>query len=328
MQVPREFESLNLRQTSNPGCPGFYLIKSMEYVLFAFLALFASAGNTIFNRLGANHASALTNATVKSFFIVIACFLITLVLGHASTLYSLGAEDWLWIGLVGVLTAVDWFFYFLAIKRTNLETFTNFIAAGLLFLSNSLFMIFTFMSVTNGGKPLNVTLYAIGLVCLLVSILFVIYNKKMNKSAKAMWIVFATVSTVAYAFLLLIVKLKLAHVPSDVISFHQMCICFVAMAVPSLISKNIKELGKIRFIDHVYIFIGAVFNALLTIFRYTALSYANSIPAIVNVIIGLDFIVVSFATVFFFKAKNKVQLSIAVSLVFAGMILNLLAGLI
>ena len=107
-----------------------------------------------------------------------------------------------------------------------------------------------------------------------------------------------------------------------------MCICFVAMAIPFLFTKNFKELGKIRLVDHVYIFVGAIFNALLTIFRYTALSYTNSIPAIVNVIVGLDFIIVSFATVLFFKAHNKVQLSIAVSLVFAGMILNLLAGLI
>ena len=300
----------------------------MEYILFSFLALFASSGNTIFNRLGANHASALTNATVKSFFIVIACFLISLVLGHVPSLYSLSGGDWLWIFIVGGLTAIDWIFYFLAIKRTNLETFTNFVAAGSLFLSNSLFMIFTFLSVTNGGKPLNVSLYVIGLVCLIISIIFVINNKKINPSTKVMWIIFAIISTASYAVLLLIVKLKLSHVPSDVISFHQMTICFVIMGIASLITKNIKELGKIRLIDHVYIFIGAIFNALLTIFRYTAYSYSNSIPAIVNVIVGLDFIIVSFATVFFFKAHNKKELSIAVSLVFAGMILNLLAGLI
>ena len=328
MQVPREFESLNLRQTLNPGLPGFSLIKTMEYILFAFLALFASAGNTIFNRLGANHASALTNATVKSFFIVIACFLISLVLGHVPSLYNLSGENWLWIGLVGVLTAIDWFFYFLAIKRTKLEAFSNYVAARVLFLSNALFMIFTFSSVTNGGKPLNIVLYSIGLVLILISILFVINNKKINKSTKSLWIVFAAISTLAFAFLLVIVKLKLTHVPSDVISYHQMCICFVAMAVASLITKNIKELGQIRFIDHVYIFIGAVFNALLTIFRYTAFSYANSIPAIVNVIIGLDFIVVSFGTIIFFKTKNKVEIAIAASLVFVGMVLNTLAGLI
>ncbi len=124
----------------------------MEYILFASLALLASAGNTIFNRLGSNHASALINATVKSFFIVIACFLIVLGFGHINVLYDLPLEKWLWIILVGVLTSIDWFFYFLAIKKSHLEAFAPFCAAGTLFISNALFSIFTFSLVTNGGK--------------------------------------------------------------------------------------------------------------------------------------------------------------------------------
>ena len=300
----------------------------MEFILYSFLALLASAGNTIFNRLGANRASALTNATVKSFFIVITCFIICIIHGHLPVLYDLHGEDWIWIGLVGVFTAANWFLYFLAIKRTHLETFTNFIAADFLFLSNLLFLIFTFGAVTNGGKPLNIALYVIGLVSVLIAIVYIVKNKKLNPNKKAMWLVYAAFSCVLYAVSVLIVKLKLSHLPTDVISYHQMMFCFGSMLIASLVTKNIKQIVHIHWRDLIYIFLGAVFNALLTILRYSALTEPNSIPAIVNVIIGLDFIVVSFATVFFFKAKNKVQLSIAVSLVFAGMILNLLAGLI
>lgn len=329
MQVPREFESLNLRPNVKPWIPGvFFLKNNMEYILYAFLALLASAGNTIFNRLGANRASALTNATVKSFFIVITCFFFCLIQGNLPVLYDLRGEDWIWIAVVGVFTAANWFLYFLAIKRTHLETFTNFNAAGFLFLSNLLFLIFTFGAVTNGGKPLNIALYVIGLVSVLIAIVYIVTNKKLNPNMKTMWLVYAAFSCVFYAVLVLIVKLKLSHLPTDVISFHQMMVCFCLMLIASLVSKNIKQIVHIHWRDLIYIFLGAIFNALLTIFRYSALTEPNSIPAIVNVIIGLDFIIVSFATVFFFKAKNKVQLSIAVSLVFVGMILNLLAGLI
>ena len=300
----------------------------MEYILYAFLALLASAGNTIFNRLGANRASALTNATVKSFFIVITCFLICLIHGNLPVLYDLSGEDWIWIAVIGVFTAANWFLYFLAIKRTHLETFTNFNAADFLFLSNLLFLIFTFDAVTNGGKPLNIALYVIGLVSVLIGIIYIVRNKKLNPNTKAMWLVYAAFSCAFYATLVLIVKLKLSHLPTDIISFHQMMVCFGLMFIASIATKNIKEIIHIHWRELIYIFLGAFCNALLTIFRYTALAESNSIPAIVNIIIGLDFIIVSFATVFFFKAKNKVQLSIAVSLVFAGMILNLLAGLI
>ena len=300
----------------------------MEYILFAFLALFASVGNTIFNRLGANHASALTNATLKSFFIVIACFIIAACFGHIPTLYSLSLEQWLWILLIGLLTAVDWFFYFLAIKKSHLEAFAPFCAAGILFVSNSLFSIFTFMSVTNGGKPLNVVLYFLGIASLLGSLIFIVLNKKINPKTKLLWVLYATFSVVSFAFVLLIAKLKLTSVPSDVISYHQMTIVFLIMLVSSVSSKGIKEIVHIRRIDHLFIFTGAVFNALMMVFRYNALSYPNSIPAIVTVIIGLDFVLVSIGTVLFFKEKNKLQLGVIIALVATGMVLNVLAGLI
>ncbi len=300
----------------------------MEYILFAFLALLASAGNTVFNRLGANRAGALTNAVVKSFFIMIACLIICLALGHAKDLYNIELTQWTWIIIVGLLTSVDWLFYFLAIKKSHLEAFAPFCAAGILFFSNSLFSIFMFMSVTNGGKPVNIVLYFLGLACLLGSLLFIIFNKKINPAGKWLWVLFATISTVSFAFVLLIAKMKLSNIPSDVISFHQISIVFIVMAFASVFTGSMKEIIKIRWIDHLFIFVGAIFNALMMVFRYNAFSYDNCIPAIVNVIIGLDFIIVSLGTVLFFKEKNKLSLLILIIMVAAGMTLNVLAGLI
>ena len=300
----------------------------MEYVLFAFFALLASAGNTIFNRLGANHVSALTNSTIKSFFIVIACFLISLVFGHVPTLYSLSSEQWLWILLIGVLTCFDWFFYFLAIKRSHLEAFAPFCASGILFFANTIFSIFTFSIVTNGGKPLNVVLYFVGLAFLLASLIFILLNKKINPSSKKLWVVYASISTITFAFVLLVVKLKLSDVPPDVISFHQMTFVFFVMFIASMFSKGYKEVKEIKWLDHLYIFLGAICNALLMVNRYQAFSYANSVPAIINVIIGLDFVLVTIVTIIFFKAKNKLPITIMIVLVVIGMVLDVVAGLI
>lgn len=300
----------------------------MEYILFAFLALLASSGNIIFNKLGANKASAITNAVLKSFFMVIACFFICLALGHVSTLYSLSKEQWLWLSLVGVLMAINWLFYFLAIKRSHLEAFAPFISAGTLFFANTLFIIFTYALVTNGGKPTNVALYFVGLALLLVALIYTVFNKKINPKAKLLWAMFALVSVIAFAFVLLIVKTKLSDLPSDVVSFHQTSILFVVMFITSLFTKSIKEVVTIKWKVILFIFIGAVFNALMVVMKYTAFSYANSIPAIVNVIVGLDFVIVSLATVLFFKSKNKLQLLLTIILVSSGMILNTLAGLI
>lgn len=300
----------------------------MEYILFAFLALFASSGNTVFNKLGANKASAITNAVLKSLFMVIACFFICLARGHVLILYSLSAEQWLWLSLVGILMAVNWLFYFLAIKRSHLEAFAPFCSSGTLFFANTLFVIFTYSLVTNGGKPINVALYFIGLALLLAALIYIVINKKINPKAKALWVIFALVSVIAFAFVLLIVKTKLSDLPSDVVSFHQTFFLFGVMLLSSLFTKSIKEVVTIKWKVLLFIFIGAVFNALTVVLKYTAFSYSNSIPAIVNVIVGLDFIIVSLATVLFFKSKNKLQLLLIIILVSIGMILNTLAGLI
>ena len=300
----------------------------MEYILFSFLVLFASAGNTIFNRLGSNKASALTNAVLKSFYIVIACFLITLSFGHVPVLYSLSLEQWLWILLIGALTAIDWFFYFLAIQKSHLEAFAPFCAAGIIFTSNTLFSIFTFALVTNGNKPLNIVLYILGLVSLLGSLLFIVFNKQVNPKAKKLWVLYAVISVVSYSFALLVVKLKLSDIPSDIISFHQMCIVFVTMLLASTFTLKIKETVSIRWVDHLYIFIGAVFNALMIVFKYRAFSYANAQPAVINMIVGLDFVLVSLGTIMFFTAKNKIPMLIIITLVVIGMLLDVLAGII
>lgn len=300
----------------------------MEYVLFASLALLASAGNTIFNRLGANHASALANSTIKSFFIVVACFLICLGFDHVPTLYSLSLEQWGWIILVGALTCIDWFFYFLAIKRSHLEAFAPFCASGILFFSNLVFSIFTLEMVTNGAKPLNVVLYFIGLAFLLGSLIYIFFNKKINPSSKKIWVIYALASVISFAFVLLIAKTKLISIPSDVISFHQMTIVFVVMLIATLFTKTRKEIFTIGKLNFLHIVIGAIFNALMMVARYQAFSYENSVPAIVNVIIGLDFVLVSIGTVIFFKEKNKIQIISMIALVIVGMVLNVLAGLI
>lgn len=300
----------------------------VEYILFAFLALLASAGNTIFNRLGSNHVSSLTNATIKSFFIIFACFFISLAFGHVPTLYALSPEQWLWVSLVGALTAIDWIFYFFAIKRSHLEAFSPFCASGILFASNTLFSIFTFSVVTNGAKPLNIVLYFLGLAFLLASLLYILFSKKANPSSKKLWVLYASISTIAFAFVLLIVKLKLSAIPADVIAFHQISIVFVTMFIASLVTKNIKEIKQIKWQDHLYIFIGAIFNALLMLFRYTAFSYSNAVVPVINIIIGLDFVIVSLVTVIFFKEHNKKTLINIIILVFVGMVLDVIAGLI
>ena len=300
----------------------------MTYILFAFLALFASVGNTIFNRISSHKIGSVLSAVIKSLFITIACFIICACYGHVSILYSLSKKDWIWVGVLGLVTIVDWLFYFLALKRSHLEAFAPFESSLILFLSNLLFVIFMIKTVTVGGSALNIVLFFTGLALLLAATLFAVLNKKINPTKKIAWVIFSIISATSLAFTLVIVKLKLSHVPSDVLAFHQMLIVFVGCSLGLIFSKDKYDIKSIPWKTYLNFFISAIFNALLMVFRYKALACEGANPSIINIIVTLDFVFVSIATVLFFKANNKKQLTILILLVVSGMILSALPALI
>lgn len=300
----------------------------MQYILFACLGLLASASNTIFNRISSEKVGPLASSTIKSFMITIACFIIACCFGNVTNLFALTAEQYLWIVLLGFITVLDWVFYFLGIKKSHLESFACLGTSSILFFSNMLFSIFMFGSVTNGGKTLNIIFFFLGLACFLGTMLFVILNKKMNRKSKKIWVLYDILSSLMLSLTLLIVKIKLPDVPSDIIAFHQMAILFVLCFIALFASGRFKEMKTIGWKDYLNFFIGSIFNALMMVFRYKAFSYSNAIPSLINVIISADFILVSTATILFFKEKNKKQHTIVVLLMLVGMVLNVLSGLL
>ena len=300
----------------------------MTYILFAFLALISSVGNTIFNRISSHKIGSVLSATIKSLFITFACFIICVCFGHVSVMYSLTKEQWIWVGVLGLITIVDWLFYFLALKRSHLEAFSCFESALILFLTNLLFVIFMIRTVTEGGSTLNVILFFAGLALLFAATLFAVLNKKINPTTKIAWVIFSIISATALAFTLVIVKIKLSDVPSDVVAFHQMLTVFIGCAIGLCFSKDRKEIVTIPWKTYLNFFISAIFNAGLMVFRYMALACEGANPSIINIIVGLDFVFVSIATVLFFKAHNKKQLTILILLVVAGMVLSALPAII
>ncbi len=300
----------------------------MVYILFAFLALISSVGNTIFNRISSNHIGSVLSATIKSLFITVACFIICACYGHVNILYSLTKEQWVWVGVLGLITIIDWLFYFLALKRSHLEAFSPFESSLILFLTNLLFVIFMIRTVTSGGSTVNVILFFAGLALLLGATLFAVLNKKINPTKKIAWVIFSIISATALAFTLVIVKLKLSDIPSDVIAFHQMLVVFIGCSIGLVFSKDRSEVKSVGWKTYLNFFISAIFNACLMVFRYKALACEGANPSIINIIVGLDFVFVSIATVLFFKANNKKQLTILILLVVAGMLLSALPAML
>lgn len=296
--------------------------------LFAGLALLSSALNTIFNRLSSNKVGSIASAVLKGIFIVAGCAIFATITGNIKLMFTFTSEQYIWIAVLGAVTAIDWIFYFLSIKRAHLEAFSPFDASGILFFSNLLFSIFMFDSVTNGRRPLNIVFFFAGLAFLLAGMLYSVFNKKINPTAKKAWVLYGILTTLSMAFTLVIVKTKLNGLPTEVITLYQMAFVLIISLIMLIFSKQYKEFKTLNLKEILLFVIASIFNMFLMVFRYNALSYPDAIPSIVNVIVSLDFVLVSIATVLFFKAKNKKELCVLLSFVVCGMILNVIAGLI
>lgn len=300
----------------------------MEWILFSFLSLICLGANSIADKFSSSKAPSILSAVIKSFFMMFFCFLICLFFGHLENIKDITLEQWIFIIVAGLATAGDWFFYFAAIKRSHLDAFAPFEETSVLFCSNVMFSMFFLSSVTNGSKALNIALYFVGIACLIVAICIVVFNRKINPIQSKKWLVFAFLSALCYSTALLFIKLKISAISSDITSLFVCIIVFVTALITSLFTKQIKFLREMKFKDFLQFFIAALCNTGHTIFRYMAISYENSDPAIVNIIITLNFVVVALISCFYFKKKEKIVLLTLIGFVCAGMLLNFLAGVI
>ena len=299
------------------------------YILFAAIALIGSIGNTIFNRISSEKIGEITSATIKSFMITIACFFICVAFGHFNEIFMINAKQFALIFLLGLVTVIDWLFYFLALKRSHLEAFAPFEASAILFFSNLFFSIFMTESATKGGSFRNILLVSGGLIFIFASMIYAVFNKKINPKKKLFWVLFSLISSCAVSgTLVFATKIESTGIYSDVIAFYQMLFVFIVFTIMLLISKEKYVFKEIRPQTYFNLSIAAIFNAIMIVFRYIALAFKNSNQSVVNIVVGLDFVFVSIATVLFFKANNKKQLTILILLVITGMILNALPELL
>lgn len=300
----------------------------MEWIVFSFLSLFCLAANSIADKFSSSKTPAILSAVLKSFFMMVSCLIIVAAFGHFSEIKNITLEQWLFIIFAGVATAGDWFLYFAAIKRSHLDAFSPMEETAILFCSNVMFSMFFLSSVTNGGKALNIVLYFLGIAALVVALCIIIFNKKINPVKSKKWIFFAFGSAFCYSTALLLIKLKISAVPSDISSLFVTTIVFVISCIVCLFCKQFKFIKGLDWKNYLMFFIAALFNTGHTIFRYAAISYDNCDPAIVNIIITLNFVIVSFVSCLYFKKKEKIVLFTLIGFVCVGMLLNFLAGII
>ena len=297
------------------------------WILFSVIACIFSIANVVLNRVCSLNTNSYLSATIKSLFMVIFTFAIVAIFGHVPDLIKLNHNEIIFILVAGLLTTINWICYFAAIKRSKLDLFAPFNETSLLTMSNALFAIFITTNVMNIESWVSITLYALGIAILLVALVYLLLNRKLNDAINRKWLIFGFLSTAAYATCLLIVKMNLSVIHADVVSFWQMVIVFVCCAIISIFARGYRDLPKLKFSEWGKFALCALCNAAFVISRYQAYSYADGIPSITNIIISFAFVIVSLASAIYLKKHEKKEIILISCLVLAGMLLEFGAGL-
>jgi len=310
------------------------------YILFAIFTLAAIVANTYFDKLVLQNSNWSFTGFVKALFMWLIGFFIVAILGNVGKLYKFDWQYFVYFGVIGAFISVGWVFYYLSLKKAEIDEFGILKSPSLLLINNILFSFFFLSSMTNGNKVVNIVFYFLGLALLLASIIYMFFSKKLLLKSKKLPLVFTLVSSLGIAAGILFYcktdLFNLGNVPSlDIMFFQVMTIVTLVMFVICLINKDIhKPLAKNYnlLIKHL---INCCLGSLVFIFGFRCAkeiaevtSASGNLYAIVNAIICLEFAVFASYKIFFKKEKPFSANITLMILILAGVIFSTLAGVI
>lgn len=303
------------------------------YILYAFLALIPYFGLTVTNKLCSGKTSGFFLSFFKGTLMIPFSFIIVVLLGHFSDLYTCFVNEPIlivYVGISSLLIAANWLLYFVSMKKSTLEAFTPYNMNGLLFGVNLFSLILMSGVVTNGNKTANWVLYILGLCLSVSTIVIYMFNKTVKQGCNKTWTIFCLLGNLSFGLsTALIAKYVGVKVPSDVIQFYQGIGVSVISLVACLVTKDIKDFKKV---DKHYVFVvalSALCETVEVVLQLFAVSQENANPAIVSIILAAGLYVVIYIYQLI-KTKQKptpIYLVLFIILV-ASMILTLLAGII
>jgi len=311
------------------------------YILFAIFALAVIVANTYFDKLVLRNSSWSFTAFFKAAFMFLIGFFIVAILGNVNKLYNFDWQYFVYFALIGAFVTVGWVFYYISLKKAEIEEFGTIHLPSLLLINNILSSFFFLGTFTNGNKVLNIVFYFLGIALLLASILFMFLNKKLALKTNWKILILILVSSLGIAvgvffFLKTDIFEQIGTRPSlDIIFFHVMSVVTLVTLVICLIKRDIHKPLTKNYNLAIKHLINACLGSLVFIFGYRCAIEVGKVTTatgnlfvVVNTIICFEFLVFICYKIFFKKDKPFADNIALMILLLSGVIFSTLAGVI
>lgn len=298
----------------------------MNYIFLAIACLFLFLINTIFDKLASNNLSGILVSTVKAFICAIILIIYACITGTIKDIFVFNStKEILMVIFFGITQSCNWFLYFFAMKRSNLNAFSCFNETSFLFFANFWTLIFSFNGSINSTNPFSVVVYIIGLLFTISGALLIFLNKKINEGTKKIWMAIDLAACCVGSIYSITGTIVLPNIPVEILTFYTMIAIFIVGLVISIINRDYKDIKKITKTNALAIGLGAVVNVSVFILRLTANSMDNANIAVVNVIIASYFLILTLGQAIFKKKKFQNVVWAVFILMVIGMVLSSVA---
>lgn len=303
------------------------------YALFAVLSLIPYLGLTVTNKFVTNKMNEFVVATIKGIFYCLSCFILVCCMGHVATMGNVWQSPRTASLLIVncLINGIGWVGYFFALKRSPLGLFNSTYLISKVLLCNTAGIIFNASIVTNGIKPLNVTIYVIALAALLGSLIATCFSKEAKEYGSRWWILVICVCNLSSPILqiLMIKELPTNVIYEDVLLFYQSIFVIIANYIAVLVTKKSGDFKLASFKDIIILFISGALEVGFYYLFYRSLNAEGSNIAIANIIANCGlFVLVEIYEMIRKKTKVDVfHLGLFITLL-VSMILMCLAGIV
>lgn len=93
-----------------------------RWVVYAFVSMLFAGFTSVIAKMGLNGISGELGLAVRTVYVTVFVMVFALLFVKASEFRLLETENYLWLGLSGVTTALSWIFYYKALKEGDVST--------------------------------------------------------------------------------------------------------------------------------------------------------------------------------------------------------------
>lgn len=289
----------------------------MTWLLLAFLAAICTSLTTIFAKIGIRKVNSNFATMYRTGIVILCSIVVCLISDSFKEVKNLTLNNYLFLGISGIMTGLSWLCYYRAIKLGDVNKVAP-IDKSSFILTSILLLIFFFGETTNNGNPLTIVMLFVSMSLMFFGTLLMISKQETDGVVDKKWLIYAILSTVFAALVNLFVKIGLKGTSHDLGTLFRAIIVFIFAIAIVIVRKDYKGASSIDKKSYLFLTLSGIATGGAWLFENAAIS--NGVAVVVNSIGKLSILLTMLLSFLILKEKFTKKSLLGLTLLTLGII--------